>query len=389
MSGRFGLDVYDKGYVRKGPVGSPIRLEGELVDNGVDSFEFDIPTDNPRAGDLTTPGARVVLHYKPEGEPWVPLTSGRVDGRRGFGPKSSPKRTIRVIGDWAVLSDEVQCWPNPTGSPSQQGDNEAYHTVKGPAETVLKSILAPNVARQGTVLTIPASAGLGSTITGSVRFHTVADRLMPLIDEAGLSVRVIQDGSSRRLDVFEPTVRPQVLTQDSGVVVAGEYEVSAPTVTRVILAAGGEGTARIVRQKVDAALEAEYGIVLAAFVDARDIQQDMDADPSGTAYEAELEERMAEKLAEGAPKASLKAELAETNWFRFKKAYDIGTRVRMRLAGETEPIEDRIRRITFSATVDDGVKFSPIVGEWSDTAEEDLIKRVVALTRAVGDLERR
>lgn len=378
----FNLTVFDKAYVKKGPLGAPLTLSGQVVKNAVGELEFTLPQDHPRVPALTAPGARVLANYRPPGRAEQFLISGAVEQVGGGGPRHSPWRKFAVEDDFSVLTDEVQCWPNPTGTITQQGDDEAYHTVTGPAETVLKSILAPNVTRQGTVLTIPASAGLGSTITGSVRFHTPFERLFPAIEQAGLGVRVRQSGTTRILEVYVPATYARELTQKSGIVVSGEYSSSRPSVTRVTALAGGEGTARVVRQKIDATREADWGVRLPAARDARDVPAD-DAE-----LEAKLLARMDEALAEGAPKASLKCELTETESFRYGVAFGLGDKVTIRLT-DAPPITDYVRSVGFSWSAGDGVKITPRVGEWSDVSNDPIIDRVADLTRAVSNLEKR
>lgn len=379
----FELTAFTKGYVSKGPVGAPLELTGEAVYSGVGMLEFTLPSDHPRVPALVASGARVVCNYRPTATSAAQfLMSGRVEVVEGGGSSRSPWRRFRVVDDFTVLTDEVQCWPNPTGTISQQGDDEAYFTRTGAAETVLKQILAPNVTRQGTVLTIPTTAGLGSTITASVRFHTPFERLFPAVTQAGLGVRVRQSGASRTLDVYVPTVHTRVLTQESGIVVSGEYSVTAPTVTRVTALAGGEGTARVVRQKVDTARETAYGVVLPTVVDARDVDA---ADP---ALETILTARMDEALAEGAPKASLKCELTESDSFRFGVTFGLGDQVPIRLA-DAPVVTDTVRAVAFSWTPGGGVKVTPRVGEWTDVADAVLYRQVESLTRSVSNLEKR
>ncbi len=377
----FEVIVFDKAYVNKGRLGAPTSLSGEVVHNGVGTCEFTVPADHPRVVDLTASGARVLVNYRPEGRPLQFLISGAVEEVGGGGSAVQPWRKFRVVDDFSVLTDEVQCWPNPTGTELQQGDDEAYFTVTGPAETVLKDILRPNVTRDGHVLTIPATAGLGSTITGSVRFHTPFERLFPAVEQAGLGVRVRQSGTTRLLEVYVPTVHTRALTQASKIIVSGEYSVKRPTITRVTVLAGGEGTARVVRRKIDAAREAEWGVRLSATRDARDVQTD---DP---ALEAKLVARMDETLAEGASKASLKCELTETESFRYGVAFSLGDRLPIRLAN-APTLTDYVRSVAFSWTAG-GVKITPRVGDWSDVADTQLINHVTALTRAVSDLEKR
>lgn len=377
----FLVTVYDKAYVNQGPLGAPLSLSGEVVHNGVGSLEFTLPADHSRIPALTASGARVVVNYRPPGRAEQFLISGAVVDVGGGGPSKQPWRKFAVVDDWSVLTDELQCWPNPTGTIAQQGDDAAYFTRTGPAETVLKQVVAPNATRQGSVLTVPATAGLGATITASVRFHTVAERLFPAVEQAGLGVRVRQSGASRLLEVYVPTTRTRVLTQESGIVVSGEYSVSRPTITRVVALAGGEGTARVVRQKIATSLETEWGVRLAATRDARDVAAD---DPN---LEALLTARMDETLAEGAPKASLKCELTETESFRYGVAFGLGDRLPIRLANGPV-ITDYVRSVPFSWTKEDGVRITPRVGDWSDVADTQLINHVTALSRAVSDLRK-
>lgn len=378
----FDVTVFDKSYVRKGPLGAPLELSGELVANAAGSLEFAVPSDHPRVPDLVASGARVVVNYRPTSSSSMFLISGRVEEVAGGGPRHAPWRRFTVVDDFTVLTDEVECWPNPTGTILQQGDDAAYFTRTGPAETVLKQILAPNVTRDGHVLTIPATAGLGSTITASVRFHTPFERLWPAVEQAGLLVRVRQSGAGRVLDVTVPTTYARVLTQESGVVVSGEYSVAAPTVTRVTILAGGEGTARVVRRKIDPARETAHGVRLSARRDARDVES---TDPN---LEAVLTARMDEALAEGAAKASLKCELVESDAFKFGVTFGLGDRVAIRLAG-APVVTDTVRSVAFDWSPGDGVRVTPRVGEWSDSADAPLVKQVTALTRAVSNIEKR
>jgi hypothetical protein len=378
----FDVTVFDKAYARKGPLGAPLSLSGEVVANAAGSLEFLVASDHPRVPDLTASGARVVCDYRPTPDSSMFLISGRVEEVAGGGPAHSPWRRFAVVDDFTVLTDEVQCWPNPTGTIAQQGDDEAYFTRTGPAETVLKQILAPNVTRDGHVLTIPATAGLGSTITASVRFHTPYERLWPAVEQAGLLVRVRQSGAGRVLDVTVPEEYPRVLTQESGVVATGEYSVSAPTVTRVTILAGGEGTARVVRRKIDTALEAAHGVRLSTSRDARDVES---SDPD---LETILTARMDEALAEGAPRASLKCELVESDAFRFGVTFGLGDRVSVRLA-DAPVVTDTVRSVAFDWSPGGGVKITPRVGEWADLSDAPLVKQVTALTRAVSNIEKR
>lgn len=394
---RFRITVYDGDYAKKGALGAFLSLTGEVAFNAAGSAQFTIPADHPRLGDLSADGARVVIEYRPDPTfGWSFLLSGRVVEKDFAGAKWSPTRVFNVLDDFSALTNEVLCWPNPTGLITDQGADEAYYTKTGPAETVLKQILAPNVTRDGIRLSIPATTGLGSTITCSVRMHFITDRILPALENAGLGMRVRQSGDTRVLEVFAPTIHARALTQDSGIVTNGEGVITPPTVTRVVVGTSGEGTARTFAEDVSGVrgpasggasviatnLEALYKIKLPAFVDARDL------DATATDYSAQLLQRIADAYSEGQAKASLSVTLVETGKFRFKVAYDVGDTFPIQLSG-APVITDKVRSVAFSASKEGGVVIAPKVGDWQDSTETTVINAVSALQRAVHDLGKR
>lgn len=383
---RFRITVYDGDFHRKGPLGAFTTLTGEVAFNAPGSATIVIPASHPRAAQLAADGARVRIEYRPGTDrAWGFLLSGYVTETEGTGSRWQPTRSFAVVDDYAALTSEILCWPNPTGALTAQGADGAYFTKTGPAETVLKQILAPNVTRDGIPLTIPTTTGLGSTITCSVRMHYITERIMPMFEDAGLGVRVTQTGDKtahRTLEVWAPTVHTRVLTQESGIVVDGSWSKTPPTVTRVVAGTSGEGTARTFERQIDTALEAQYKVKLCQFVDARDL------DTAATDYSTQLAQRLADALSEGAPKASLSATLAETGQFRFKVDYDVGDTYPLQFAGGPV-IADKVRSVQFSADKDSGVKITPVVGDWQDSTDATVMKRVAALQRAVSDLQKR
>jgi len=138
----------------------------------------------------------------------------------------------------------------------------------------------------------------------------------------------------------------------------------------------------VVRRKIDPARETAYGVRLSARRDARDVES---TDPN---LEAVLTARMDEALAEGAAKASLKCELVESDAFKFGVTFGLGDRVAIRLAG-APVVTDTVRSVAFDWSPGDGVRVTPRVGEWSDSADAPLVKQVTALTRAVSNIEKR
>ena len=94
-----------------------------------------------------------------------------------------------------------------------------------------------------------------------------------------------------------------------------------------------------------------------------------------------------ETLNDAGPKAGVTATLRETSWFRFPAAYDLGTRVAIRV-GAFEA-EDVITEIEITHTASDGFRVEPKVGFTVNDPQKRLTQFVVGLASSVRSLERR
>lgn len=375
------IEVWTKDYTRVGPITEPREVSGFIAWNGPGSFEFSAPSDNARTPALAADGARAVVTYRPDpAADSTVLLSGPVTEITGQGPTDSATRKFHIADDWAILN-EIIGWPSPAAAITAQS-TDAYYRSAGPAETVTKAVVAANATRQGVTVTIPTSEGRGGNVDCTFRMHPLTDRLFPAVDLAGIGVRVVQIGAERVLQIIEPVTRSRVITEGSGAIVDGSFQLTAPTVTRVVVGAGGEDVARVFREYIDTTLEAQYGISRCKFVDARDV------DPADPSLAATLQKRADEALAEGAPKVSLSVELAETNTFRFGKTFDLGDRVSVQLSG-SPVLSDLVREVRFEWTEDDGLKITPVVGNWDESTDDSLYRSVASLSRAVRDQQRR
>lgn len=384
------ITCWTKDMVRRGTVDDVNKVDLDVVFNGGGAASFAIDSDHPRAGDLTVPGARCVIDYFPDwdsddplADPMEPITlSGSVDEITGEGPEGSAVRTFAVTDDWHAVFTDLQGWPNPTGTPAQQGNDTAYFTRSGPAETVLKQVVAPNATRQGLELVIPTNLGRGSNIAVALRMHPLGDKLFPAVDIAGLGVRVVQRNNQLVLECWVPAVHTRVLDEGSGVIVEGSYQRRRPTVTRVMVGAGGEGTARVFRHYIDAPRETEWGRRnrREVFIDARDV------DVAEPALETILASRAQEALDEGRARAGLTAKLAETDEWRLGKTFNIGDTSPLQVS-DGPILTDRIRRahITWD---ENGLEVTPYVGDWEDTVDEVIVAAVTNIARGYRDLQR-
>lgn len=365
----FTVEVYDQAFVRRGWVGDPVELAVTVRHNARGTASLTVTADHPRLTDLTAPGARLVIRYDGRF-----LMSGRVRLRSGQGPALAGQVTLAVVDDLRVLWEALG-WPVPTAGITQQG-TAAYDTRTGPAESVLKAYVSANlVGRLGRPLTVAPDLGRGATITASLRMHPLADRLLPMVDAAGIGVTVRQEGAGLLLDCYTPSLHPRTLSEQSGVVQSWSWSSADPEATRVVGGGQGEGTLRTFRQIVDVARESEWADVVEVFRDARD-----------AATTALLDERVQEALAEGAPTAGLSVSLAETATFRYGRAVTRGDRVRMDV-GPGVVVEDVLREATLGLTRVDGLTVTPVIGQRSDDPSMTLARAVGALGRAVRDLK--
>lgn len=379
------LWVFDKAYQRKGPIPAPVYVEWLGIWDAADALVFTVEADNPRLGHLRTPGARVVATLMRPGytEPRV-LVSGPVTEVVGTGVGHLPTRTFTVQDDFDDVFYGVVGWPVPAAAITAQNTSE-YHTITGPIETVVRTAVTANAPRQGVPVTVAASAGLGPTATIKFRMHKLADRLFPKVAQLGLGVRVFQDPeeSVRRLITWLPVTRKE-LTEESGVILPGaEMHVQAPAATRVVVAAGGDGTARVFREYIDAAAETKWGVSRSLTVDARDVAT---TDP---ALATILQQRADAALAENGEKTSLKIELTESDAWQYGVAFELGDMVPVRLAGEVTPVTDRIEEVllTWTTGSDGGLVITPRLGGFEESPDDRLFKLVSKALKVTRNLE--
>jgi len=358
------ITVFTKAFVRSGWIGDPVSVEIHPRHNAQPTATITVAADRASAA-LLADGARVTIDYS-----GAQIMSGPVRAKSGTSGRDSTI-TLTVEDDWRLLG---RClgWPNPTGLITAQGAVTAYDTRTAAAETVVKYFVGRAVTRLGLPVTIATDQGRGAAITVQMRMHPLADRLLPIIDQAGIGVTVKQSGAGLVVDCYTPSLYPRTLTEMSGVVQAWEWDQKAPTATRTIIGAQGEGTLREFRAVTDAALETAWGDKVEVFTDARD-----------TAVTAEIDARGTARLAEGAPTAGLKLTLAETDSFRYGTTLRVGDKVTTTLVPGAAPITDVLREAVLSWTADNGFTVTPQVGDRTDDPDRTFAKAIASLAKAV------
>jgi hypothetical protein len=368
----FLITLYNKDYVRQGWLGDPESLSVEVNHNDVGDASIVVGASNAKVPLLMDRGARVTIEYRGEH-----LISGPIRAKSGTGPSANGTMAFTVVDDFRLFH-RILGWPVPAAGLGAQ--TSEYHTISGPAETVLKTAVTANaVTRLGEPVTVAADLGRGENITAAFRFHPLADRLFPAVDVAGIGVTVRQSGTGLLVDCYEPQLHPRTLTEAGGVVLEWSWNHAEAEATNVIVGGQGEGTARAFAGYTDAALAGEIGERIEVFRDARD-----------TGSGGVLTERANETFAETAAKSGLSVRLAETSVFRYGATggVHVGDRVSLEV-GSGLVVTDTLRSVTLSWTRSAGLEVTPEIGEISANTDRAFATALATVAAGVRDLRRK
>lgn len=373
----FDLSVYDKAFTRKGVIGTCQSLSVTPRHNQQPTAALVLPGTHPQVKNLTPQGARVVIRMGPNKDF---LMSGRVDSYAVAGPKAQTTYTFEVLDDWQLLA-RMLAWPVPGAAIGAQGAAE-YDVRTGPAETVLKAVVAANKGHANTNVTVAPDLARGSVIPVSNRFHDLTERLMPAVDTAGIGVTVRQSGAGFVLDCYPVRTWPRTLTEDSQVVQEWRITTAAPKATRVIVggrdAVSGDGKTRVFRSRVNTAAEALYGYSIEAFLDATD-----------TTTAAEMDARGDQFLLENGPTGGISVRLADTANFHYDPTGVNGVRVGDLITfevGNGQTFTDVLREATLTWSPDNGVTVTPQVGERTGDLGAQVASLLTAFRRSLNNI---
>lgn len=356
--------IYDKtGAFRRQVAGVDATVD--MAPNAVPTASFTLDDDDPTLSAVVSNGARCAVWFR-----GAERFRGLIRETPGEGPRGTV--TAHVRGDLRKLW-EWQGRPIP-GAPVN-AQTSAYRVLRGPSETVFKTALAENFARLGVPWAIAPSQGRGSQTEANLRFHPLAEKLIPALTADDLVVVLAYNATQVVVDVRQSRLVPGVLTEESGIPEEYSFERSGPTVTRVIVGGRNEGAAREFVEVRDAALEADWNDIIEGFRDARNTEEGSDLTVDGR-----------EALAEGHPAAGISTRLNETPRFRFGTTYDYGDRVTVRV-GPIERIQPVSVAITETAT--EGVVVTPRIGDVDGDTTDAFARDIARLARGIRDTGRR
>lgn len=370
MENPFTLNIFDKDFNYVGRIGNPISVVATPRWNDTGTATVVVDLTHPYADQLLADGARMVIEM---GGQFV--LSGKISSVMAEGPSLAAGLTVQVKSDFRLLH-QVVGWPVPTAALTAQSLDYGVYT--GKAETIAKNVIRANmVSRLGMNVTVATDQGRGAVIPDGVsfRFHTLFERLLPAVEKAGLGITFRQSGTGIVCDVEESPVYPFVLTEESGVLQWWSWTITDPTATRVIAGGTGEGSSRLLREVINASLEAAEGDIVEVFRDARD-----------SSSLTVLASRAQETLTEGAPKNGFAVRLSETDTFQYgRNGFVVGATVTVNVGGVNRT--DILREVTMTFSRKDGVQVTPIVGEVLDNPDRTVAQFLSRLKKSVSDLK--
>lgn len=440
MDSPFEIRVYDRAFKRQGWVADPVAASFTPRFNAQGTGELRLSASDPVLEYLLAPGARVSCQYNGEH-----LMSGRALKPSGsFLPNG--EIVVQISDDWRRMRNTL-AWVRPNGeiSPTDMvantdnalgqswlpgggsdagpdgttsGQTGYYFWPDGSAvvggvrvdsaEAAIKQLILANLGgRLNAPITVAANLNRGGDaraagILPAVRFSTLEEAAAPILTWSGLGLRFAQalDGIRIDVDVWEPTVWPQVLDVASGIIQDGNWSQEEAALTRMVIGGPGEGVNRAFFSSVDAAREALTGEVIEAFKDATGANLGWPTSPalddllkvakyfllrpevdalSKTLFSAYIQAASTKAYNESAATAGLALKLAETVSFRFggPTGFHLGDTVKARSGGLN--FSDKITECTIAVNAETGLTVTPVVGEKKDDPDRLLAQGIMAL----------
>lgn len=377
------VTLFTPDYRRVAPINFFESLKLSLKWNGLSTLELVVSGDHSRLDGLTRPGARLVVDYG-GGQ----IFSGPVRRVHGVGPWRSSHVTITCEDDIRLLW-RMLLWPVPYRSSiigMEWRANRDYAHYSGAAESVAKKALRDNTWRFPPDIFMVDDKSRGRYIKDfQARFHVFADKLLPVLSWARMTVsvkqfeNVKQDQRGLLFDCVPAVTRDHVLTAESGSIVSWEYVRDAPKATSVVVGGRGEGKDRLFCEDFDALAEDEWFDRVEVFKDARNTDSE----------HVHLIDEAERVLSESGATSGFKIELAESDVLRFGPGnlmpgdliyVDVGS----------GPIAEIVRQIDVECVSpgDGWTKVTPIAGDYEDNPSALLARRVADLAAGVRDLQK-
>jgi hypothetical protein len=406
----YNLYVRDSNFKRIGEITDYNKLDFIPRFNAVGSFALELPTDCVAARELIKLKYGIIV--KKDGQT---VFSGNVKSRKRAFNSSIDTMIFSGTDDNVYLATRL-VYPEPSGDFSLS----AYDVRTGKAETVMKQYVNYNAGSaallERKILSVEADKGLGGTVTGRGRFHSLLELLQKLATSSPewgeLGFQVVQANDGLQFRVYHPQDRTKTafFSPLLGNLTSFEYENNDPESNFVIVGGGGEGAERVIKQQGDNNSIANYGR-MESFVDQRN-----------TSEEEELNQSLDEELINKSEKNSFNFTPIDTPQLAFGRDYGLGDKVSIILTHPNEIIEketlhyflsfyqtdvietERVRKIQEKLNViqdivrevkisitPEGDSITPMVGNQNSNANAivGIFNKMKKITSRISNLERR
>lgn len=371
--------------------------------NNVGSWTLTVPADS-REAELLNPGCGIIVWV--EGVPY-PVMSGPVSSiTHSWSADQSGAGQIVYTG----VSDETLLWSRvtlPVPGAAINAQTADRYSVSGTASLALAELVdvnaGPNARADRVIPQLEVSSvAIGAPVAVSTRFDVLGAKLEEVAASVGIGWRLRQ-GLSEAL-LFEPFL-PRVhdagevtFSPAAGNLASYRYKLSAPTATRAVVAAQGEGRDRWLAEYDSADASEDWARTpIERFVDRRDIPVARGAsgspvDPDDTSQPAdpqalaELDQGAAEALAESRELGELSVTPIDTNHFRYGVNYSVGDVVTVDIRGNL--ITDVLREVRLSDG-DEGPRVTPVIGTDGATSTPGIYREIRRIWNSIRKLEAR
>ncbi|MFF3558977.1 siphovirus ReqiPepy6 Gp37-like family protein [Streptomyces sp. NPDC002574] len=331
--------------------------------NDVGTFVLSIAADSAKAA-LLLPGNGLVIRRGSKVLMSGPIREPNWDSGQGRGTL-----TVNGVDDMALLAGTA-CWPKPTAAANAQTD-PVYKISAVVAETAMRALVNLNIgpgaqaARKISNLTLASDGLHGPTITKQVnQFDNLLTVLQDIGKTAGLGFRIVQVGSNLQFQVYEPADLSATakFSFALGNLTSASYSVTAPTCTKAIVVAGGETTARVVKDytRADPAFPGPW---IEQFVDKTDV------DSTVADRDAQMDQAADEALTAGAAQVALSITPIDTPFLQFGRDYTVGDKVSCQVRDDF--LSDVVREVEIGFSAQDGYVAKAAIGSPDATDKND------------------
>lgn len=335
--------------------------------NDVSTWQVTLPTDT-EAGQVFATDSFARLEVAVDNVAWR------------SGPVSHLERTMDADGDMLTVSGvDDTVWlrrrnahPQP-GTPAPPYSTTAYDVHTGNVAAVLAELARVNAGPSAVLdrrvpgLLVPVPAAAGPTVTVSARWQN----LLTLMQDTARPAGIIFDIVDLTFHAFAAVNRGVVFSAGLETLAGWTLTAEAATANKVVVAGGGTGAARLIRESSNSVSIGTWGLA-ETFEDRRD-----------TTDTVELDQAAAQALADTIPPTTVVFAPLDTDGQRFGADWSLGDVVTVIAGGYT--VVDQIREVHV-ALDETGATITPSVG--APAGDLALFRSLAGLDRRVRQLER-